>query len=231
MALNSTTPKQYVESIVLPEKDTDEQRIPERLDILNLLTFGAPWWLMLASNWCFHLWYFKWIVSHLTFVMLNIQISPRTLFWWDNSLMIQHTDWWDSSRVSAVNLSLSSSIIRSISDTLMSLNIDINTCWWLSERWRSEVKHTYIYNRYQSTLLTVNPISPSSIKGIFKNNPCSLSLFCLSVEKKCVFSTIRTNVPPPVIDAVKLDVCGTLALANEHINWWPAVSNYYTLVN
>ena len=31
-------------------------------------------------------------------------------------------------------------------------------------------------------------------------------------------ATIRAVVPLPVIDAVKLDVCGTSALANEHIN-------------
>lgn len=27
---------------------------PERLHIFNLFTFGAPWWLWVVPNWCFH---------------------------------------------------------------------------------------------------------------------------------------------------------------------------------
>lgn len=58
-----------------------------------------------------------------------------------------------------------------------------------------------IYKRRLSTKKTKNPV-----------------FFVSRKKNQSVFSTIRTNLPPPVIDAVKLDVCGTLALANEHIN-------------
>lgn len=68
--------------------------------------------------------------------------------------------------------------------------------------------------------MSQNLILPSSIKGgLKKTKRCSVPCFaCQEKKKESVFSTIRTNLPPPVIDAVKLDVCGTLALANEHIN-------------
>lgn len=71
----------------------------------------------------------------------------------------------------------------------------------------------------------------SSIKSITTPNVQREGLFIWCQHK---FTFLRMFTGPKssqMIDIDKWDVCGTVILANEHINWWPAASNYYTLVN
>lgn len=148
--------------------------------------------------------------------MLNIQIQWNSIWSWGSTRPL-NPDRWNFFQGSSCWPQ--PTLINDISDIL---NIHSNTN--LSERKLDPKAQSFMYHREGFVFCFFNKKQ--------KTNPCSFSLFSLSLEKKKnLFSTIRTILPSPVIDAVKLDVCGTLALANEHINWWPAVSNYYTLVN